>query len=283
MSTPIYRSFDQAELDREYSPSSCVENLDHYLEEFARLSADAREELDVIRDLRYAPGEGRLIDLFPSHLASSPLFVFIHGGYWCELTKEESSFLAPAFVRAGASFAALDYPLAPAASLPEIVTACEQGLAWLVGEAKELGFDPRRMVVCGMSAGAHLATMLATSEHTAKPAAVVALSGIYDLEPIRLSYVNEPLQLDRTTSERCSPIRRIRAGLPPLIVAYGENETHEFKRQSNEMATAWLAAGNHCRSIHVPKVNHFNIIHDCGDPTTELGRVVLELTGLGSS
>lgn len=278
--TAISRGFDQAGLDREYSPSSRVESLDPYLTEWARRSAEARARLDVMRDLRYAPGDGRLIDFFPAREASAPLLVFVHGGYWCELTKDESSFLAPAFVRTGAAFATLDYPLAPAASLPEIVAACEQGLAWLVERAGELGFDRRRVVLCGLSAGAHLSTMLATSEHTAKPAAVVAISGIYDLEPIRLSYVNEPLGLDPPSAVRCSPIHRVRPGLPPLIVAHGDNETDEFKRQSAEMAVAWRAPDNSCRSIEVAATNHFNVIDDCCDPTTDLGCLVFELMDL---
>ena len=276
----VYRGLSQEELDREYSPSSRVQSIDPFLQAWEQRSTAARAALEPLCDLRYAAGERRTLDFFPSAMPASPLLLFIHGGYWRELTKDESSFLAPSFVNAGAAFAALDYPLAPTVSLPEIVDACENALLWLTRRAEEFGFDNSRIVVVGMSAGAHLAAMLATGSHAELISATVAISGVYDLEPIRLSYVNEPLGLDERAAALYSPIRRVRFGLAPLIVGYGDNETDELKRQSREMAVAWEALGNACHSIEVAGRHHFDVIDACADAQSDLGAAVFDCLGL---
>jgi arylformamidase len=125
-------SFARDELDREYSPSSLADDMPAALASWAWDSEQARATT-TWSELRYGPGTAELLDLFPAARAGAPLLVFVHGGYWTELSKRESAFLAPGLVSAGVSYAALDYPLAPHSSLDGIVDACEQAVDFLLG------------------------------------------------------------------------------------------------------------------------------------------------------
>jgi arylformamidase len=206
--------------------------------------------------------------------------VFLHGGYWQELSVEESAFAAPAMVRAGCAFAALGYGLAPAHDLDAIVAMARRGLYWLSRHAAELGVGALHL--SGHSAGAHLVAMAvltgpwpdgrATAEVVAS---ATLLSGVYDLEPIRLSYVNAPLRLDAAAAARNSPIHQLRGFPPPVLVARGGRETAEFGRQQDEFVAALRARGFAVDEMVVAHRNHFDLPFDLAAPDSLLGQAVL--------
>ena len=278
----VYRHFTQTELEREYSPSSCVPDINVFLREYAERSQVARQRCKVITDMRYGASTEETLDFFPAASPHAPLEVFIHGGYWQALSKNESSFAAPDFVSHGVAFAALNYALAPKATLDEIVRQCRAALAWLYQHADELGFDRQRIFISGSSAGAHLAVMVTATnwqrdfglpDHLIKGCA--AVSGVFDLEPIRFTYVNDPLQLDAEAARHHSPLF-LRPCVPTeLIVSWGDNETSEFKRQGREFAAAWEAR----EVLEMRGYNHFDVILKLGDATTPLGQAVLRQIG----
>lgn len=280
--TTIYRGMDRATLDREYSPSSRIPDIGHYLSAYAADSGTARARLDVRRDLRYGSSPVELLDLFPSPRPPAPLLVFVHGGYWQELSKNESAFPAPPMVAAGAAFAALDYGLAPAYRLDEIVRMVRRALVWIAAHAEELGVIPTRVFLAGHSAGAHLAAMTllegwapAGTHPTDLAAGVCLISGVYDLEPIRLTYVNEVLGLDAAEAARNSPVHRLPDRVAPVIVARGGNETGEFARQHDEMVARLSERSPRVTDIVAQERNHFDIPYDLGDPATALGAAML--------
>lgn len=242
---PVYATFDQDTLDREYSPSSCIDDLDVYLDEYARTSkaakSDALKDSACDADQRYGPGAEETLDLFlPAERGSAPLHVFIHGGYWQLLSKDESCFAAPMFQQHGSLFAALNYTLAPQQTLTGIVAENRRAITWLYENADDWGFDRERIYLSGHSAGAHLAMMMLITDwpKLGLPQDVIkgvcAVSGVYDLEPVRLSYVNDVVGMDTSEAERNSPIRHSLVNHCPVILAYGDNETGEFKRQTDE-------------------------------------------------
>ncbi|KRV48161.1 hypothetical protein AQ490_26215 [Wenjunlia vitaminophila] len=270
-----YMGFSRPDLDREYSPSSLVPSLSFYLHEYAELSAAARDEVKALPDLRYgSPPEARL-DLFPVDGGNSALQVFVHGGYWQELTKDESAFAAPDFVAAGVAFAALDYGLAPSYSLDEIVAMVRDAVAWLHTNAADFGIDPGRIHLSGSSAGAHLVAMALIGDDARRIAGATLLSGVYDLEPLRHTYVNDALGLDADAALRNSPIYHLPERLPPVVIARGEVETGEFVRQ-HETMTALLRQRTAVTEITCPRRNHFDIPYDLGNPHSALGRAVLD-------
>ena len=124
--------------------------------------------------------------------------------------------------------------------------------------------------------------MVATGWLADRVAGLVAVSGVFDLEPIRLSYVNGPLGLDARAAVRNSPLYRVRPGLPPLVAGYAERDTAEFRRQSEGLRARWARTGNPAVSADVPARDHFTIIHDCADPATSLGRAVFTQIGVPS-
>ncbi|MFD2467424.1 alpha/beta hydrolase [Amycolatopsis silviterrae] len=284
----VYRGYGQAELDRQYSPSSRVADLTVFLAEYTAESVRAKAELAVEESLRYGPEPPETLDFFPASGPAAPLMVFVHGGYWRELGKDDSAFPARGLVPAGVAFAALNYGLAPQYRLDAIVDQVRRGLWWLVEHAAELGVAADRIHVSGSSAGAHLTAMALLDGWTPDgraPADVFAgatlLSGVYDLEPVRRTYVNEPLRLDRAAAARLSPIRRLPDRLPPLVVARGGAETDEFIRQHNEFVRAVADRAPIVREVVAPHRNHFDLSFDLADPATALGAAVFEQLGAG--
>ncbi|MGH3722187.1 MAG: alpha/beta hydrolase [Pseudonocardiaceae bacterium] len=278
--TAGYRGFDRAALDREYSPSSCVRDVRPYLEWYAERSAEARRCHRVLIGLRYGDRLDETLDFFPANQPAAPLHVFVHGGYWQELSKNESSFTAPAFLAVGAAFAAIGYGLAPAHGLEEITDMVRTALRWLVANAVALRVDPRRIHVSGTSAGAHLVAMALLPEDVrGAVAGVTLLSGVYDLEPLVHTYVNDNLGLTRETAHRNSPLYHLPARLPPVVLARGGIETGEFIRQHECMA-AELAGRTTLVEVVSPARNHFDLPHELADPDTALGRAVLTQMGL---
>jgi len=291
MSASVYSDFDQETLDREYSPSSCVDNIKVHLEQYRVRSLNTKTTAisngSCFRDLTYGESADETLDLFlPDAAKGGPLQVYIHGGYWQALGKEESSFAAPMFQSQGSFFAVLNYSLAPSVSLTEIVAQNRRAIAWLYDHAHQWGVDRDRIYLSGSSAGAHLAIMMLLTDWASYglPEDVIkgvcAASGIYDLEPIRLSYVNDLLSMDATEALANSPIRHSLRNQCPIILAHGDNETSEFKRQTREYQLFLQQAGVSAICQEIPERNHFNVIFDLGDADTWLGQQVLRQMGL---
>jgi arylformamidase len=289
---------DWTPLERDYSPSSCVADLDALLAAYRTESERARAAVPP-QTHAYGALPSERVDVFSAG-PGSPAHVFVHGGYWQELSKDDSSFPGPAFVERGITYIAVDYGLAPEFTLDQIVAQVRAALAWVHTHADGLGVDPRGLVVSGSSAGAQLAAM-ATLTHWSRdemPAdligGLVLMSGVYDLRPLVDTYINDAVRMDRAVAERNSPLLHVargsaRPGVPPVppipaVIAWGEHETGAFKQQSARFADAWQRAGHPVTRLEAAARNHFDIVHDLADPATPLGAEVLRLhESVGSS
>jgi len=264
-------TLDAATREREYSPSSVTGGTWRpFLERYVDESARAWRTVPGNRDLRYGDAPRATLDFFPAPTnATQPgLLLYIHGGYWQELSKAESAFLAPAWHAAGFAHAVVGYTLAPAARVPEIVAECRAALVWLHAHAQTLGFDPSNVVIAGSSAGGHLAA--ACADRSPVPVrGLVAVSGVFDVGPLIGTSINDALGLDATTAaslDLLAPERRY----VPAVVAWGEIETREFKRQSRAFASRLASDGTPCQAIEVPGRNHFDVVLELGDPASPL-------------
>ena len=285
--TNHWRDLDAAARERAYSPSSCTGgNYRPFVQAYAQRSRAAKAQA-ACRTLRYGQQAQERLDLFlpvaAANGAAPPLLVFIHGGYWQELGKDDSAFAAADCVGQGLAYAALDYSLAPGASVAQMVAQCRRAVCWLHSQSVALGFDARRIVVAGSSAGAQLAAMVALPGQGPDNSArcirgAVLVSGIFELEPLVGTSINQALGLMAQTARELSPALQPLQGFAPSIVCWGEVETAEFKRQSRDFAAALRAAGTPCQAFEVPRRNHFDIVFDLADPATELGRSVIAVT-----
>ena len=272
-----------------YSPSSCIEgDYQPYIEQYERRSAQARLLCSGWRSLAYGDAPSQTMDFFPpvgSEGNLAPALVFFHGGYWQELSKRESAFAASAWVDQGVGYAAVDYTLAPAATVDEIVVECRNAVLWLHDHASELGLDPKRIVAVGSSAGAHLAAMVAL--HHWQPShldhnllrGVVLLSGVYDLRPLVGTSIAEPLRLDTAKAIELSPSSADLNHFPPSLLAWGQAETDEFKHQSRDFAQQLRSAGNTTDAFEVAARNHFDVVFEIGDVTTRTSSGIVSLLG----
>ncbi|MCK1654747.1 alpha/beta hydrolase [Bradyrhizobium sp. 149] len=265
--TPIYLDMDRAALDAAYNNSAAVTDSSEWLAEWRARSATSRAIRGAQLDVPYGDGQRARLDYFPCGEIDAPLFVFIHGGYWQRNAKEIFSFISEGPRAHGIDVAVLGYTLAPAARLSGIVEEVREAIALLGAQAGRFGYDPNRIYVGGWSAGGHLAAV-ASGWPNVRGALVI--SGIFDLEPIALTYINDPLQLDRHEIERFSPLRLLRQGASPQCLSVGGNELSELQRQSRAYAEAADKLGLPVTLRILPGHHHFSILDELGKADGEL-------------
>lgn len=283
--------------DRQYNARASVQDPSAYVASYAKQSEAAFALPRAIRNQPYSPRASDVLDIYlPEAQAdkaqAAPVFIFIHGGYWKALSKNDSAFMAPALTAAGAVVVVPEYDLAPAVTLDHIVDQVRQAYAWVVRNIAIYGGDARNICVCGSSAGGHLVGMLLAKGWqedydlplSAVPASALALSGLFDLQPLLTSHINGWMQLDDTSAMRNSP----RFHLPDtrthaqcqLRVTCGEFESNEFKRQSREYLAAWQARCLPGQWLEAPASNHFDLPLQLADPQSAVHQTALELMGL---
>ena len=270
----------RAELDQDYAPSRFVASLPAVIGDWGSRTAAAKAEAGAhLREgLACGPHPRQRVDYYACDDKAAPLLVFLHGGFWQAVSKDESGFVAPAWRQAGVNVAVMDYALAPECTLPQIVAQVNQGLRWLLAQADALGFDPARVVLAGHSAGAHLAAMAWLDGAAPGLAGLALLSGVFELEPVRQSYVNDKVGMTAADAASLSPLRHHPAPLP-ILVAVGEHEPVAFQEQGRALFTAWGAAGCPAAWQLVPRRNHFDLLDDAGDPASVLGQGIARLLG----
>ena len=276
-SQPIFLDYDQAELDRQYDHLKWVPDAKEIMARYGTLSDEVAGGRECHRDVAYGPSPGQRLDIFPTAGAGpAPVHLFLHGGQWQRMSKEESAFPAAALTEAGAIFVAVNFDLIPNVSLDEIVRQNREAVAWMVEHAAEFGGDPRRIYVSGHSSGAHITAMLATTDWaefgfpTYPLRGITCISGTYDMDPLMKSFRGAYLKLDREGIERNSPIHRAQRVECPVIVSYGSLETDEFRRQGDSFAAAVRAAGKPCDFVPMEGFNHFSVGLELANPASPL-------------
>jgi arylformamidase len=287
MATPVFRGYDQKALDAEYNNRVKVKDALEWLARYGAESARARAELPMRFDVPYGAHYAERLDIFPAaRTEPAPVHVVIHGGYWHRMDKADYSFVARGLRPAGIVTVVIDYGLVPAVDLDELVRQCRTAVAWIHRHARQWGGDPARISVSGHSAGGHLVAMLLATDWTAfgVPRDVLkagcAISGLYDLEPIRLCYLNEVLALTPEVARRNSPVHLTPSGPTPLILALGEAEGAEYHRQTDDLAAAWRAHGVPIEVMDLANHDHFSIMAELQSPFSPLARAIQRQLGV---
>lgn len=245
----------QAERDAAYNNAAAV--ADSAALNQARIAASAafRARPGAVLDCPYGPAQRQCWDLYPAADPKAPCLVFIHGGYWQMNRREDFAIIAEGMAAHGWSVALPGYSLAPEARLSEIVAEIRAALDWLAAEGASHGIAGP-ILLSGWSAGGHLAAM--ALDHPAVTAGL-ALAGIYDLAPLRDTYLDAKLGLSDGEIATLSPLR-LPAVAKPLAIAYGADELPALVAQSRGFAAYREKAGAPTTLIPVPGANHFTLL-----------------------
>lgn len=267
------------------TPDEVVET---HCELLRKLSDEARSSIECQVGVVYGDGEEQKMDIFaPSSLPSdAPIFVYIHGGYWQMLSLADSSFMANTFTKAGAVVVAVGYDLAPKATMDEIVTQVKRAVVSVMKYAKKR--NSSGIYLCGHSAGGHLAAMMLSQdwmgefmESGSLIKGAFLVSGIFDLRPIILTTVNNPLQMVESDAWRNSPMNYVSSVAEKckkcsIVIAVGEHDSPAFREQSLQYQKALEAQGLSPIYMVLPQKDHFDVIEGLNDPAFSLTRVFLE-------
>jgi acetyl esterase/lipase len=268
----VWSSLTQAERDLAYDNNAAVADSPALIAERNAGSAAYRKARPAKLDISYGPRERNRWDLYPASDPDAPCLVFIHGGYWQRNSREDFAVFMAGLEAHGWSTALPGYSLAPEMKLAEIVAEIRAALDWLQSEGPKHGLAGP-VILSGWSAGGHLTAM--ALDHPVIVAGL-AISGVYDLEALRDTKLNQPLQLTDSDIVSLSP-SRLPVVEKPMTIAYGTAELPTLINDSRNLHAKRSAAHAPGALVPVAHANHFNILKQLADPAGELVRAALDL------
>jgi arylformamidase len=281
----VWLDLDQAELDAAYDQSAYAPNREQVLARNATNSDGVRARLGPPRRYAYGPTPVEGLDVYVTPRPDAPINVFVHGGAWRSGLAKNYASPAEMFVRAGAHYVVPDFAAVQdvGGDLLPMANQVRRAVAWVYRNAHAFGGDARRLYVSGFSSGGHLAAVVLTTDWMRDfdlPAGLVkgglCGSGMYDLEPVRLSARSRYVKFTDEMVEALSPQRHLDRLDAPLVVAHGTFETPEFQRQARDFAAAVSAAGKSVTLVVGEGYNHFEMFETLANPYGVLGRAALE-------
>ncbi|KAK4882010.1 hypothetical protein RN001_005329 [Aquatica leii] len=268
--------FSKEELELQYTPRQWSkrgepeEVIQLHIEICRKASAVVKENIPCQLDIPYGSTEREKIDVYGIDLPSdAPIFIFLHGGYWQTLSKEQSAYIADQLYKHGVKVIVLGYNLCPNVPFSSVVEGTQNALAYCLKYAKEQG--SRGIYLCGHSAGGHLvASMFQQAFHPLSDddknmiKGAFMISGIFDLIPIVDTTVNINLKLNEEEAKKFSPLFHTMDAAPHIsfLVIVGEYESAAFHKQSTLLHNKLKSNGYKSQLIIAEKVDHFNIVEN---------------------
>lgn len=289
MSHIVYKDYDQFGLDVEYNNQMKVANFKSYLGEWSALCETTKNEYSHIKTYCYDEETSQTLDIvYPVEWDGSPcpIQVFFHGGYWKALSKDEFTFVARAFAQQGIATVIVDYQLMPNISIDTLIYQCRQSLAFLYENAESLKLNSSELHISGHSAGGHIVAMCMATNWTEfsplfPPQIIksgVGISGLYNLLPISLCFLQKDLNLDMETVLKNSPVNFKEPSEGKLHLFVGGLEGREYLAQSAALAASWPNVAEEPTTL--APYNHFSIMTSLADPTSFLSTRIRHSMGV---
>ncbi|KAM3966568.1 kynurenine formamidase [Aphomia sociella] len=285
---------ESIDLEREYSPSmwsqrfaSSQEVLQHHVQCVTAASEVATNEVPHKLEIEYGPTSGQKLDILGTNLPDdAPILVYVHGGYWQELSREISRYPALPLYRSKIKTIVVGYDLCPTATLAEIINQIQKAARFVFEYAEKM--KSRGIYFAGHSAGAHLVAKLLSNAdffETTKGSTLLRgaflVSGIYDLRELIHTSINNAVQLPNEWAVPLSPQfdcythlqgRRVR-----IYILAGQNESPTFKKQSREF---YELLHNTCLMQNMyleikDGMDHFNIVECFSDDNNFLKNLLV--------
>lgn len=193
--------------------------------------ADPRQRLDI-----WAPAG-------PSPAGGWPTIIFFYGGGWASGNRGDYGFAAAGLASRGFVVAVPDYRLVPEVRFPTFIEDCALAVRWVGDHSADYGGDRRRLALCGHSAGAYNAAMIALDRHYLRDAgadprsvrAAALLAGPYDFYPFTEDYGRNALGNWPVPAET-QPITFARGDAPPMLLLHGSDDRTAYPRNSINLA-----------------------------------------------
>lgn len=290
--SPVFRHYDADGLERQYIPTHWqIVSPQTTSENWAKRAEEFHSRVKVVPDVAYGSSKRQAIDLLvPDKPDKAPVLAFIHGGYWRSprFQKRNYSFCVEPLVAAGAIVAMIEYDLCPDVTMDQLTRQVQSACAWLWQNVATYDGDPNRLHVGGHSAGGHLAATMAATDWARFAAglppdmvkSIVPISGLFELEPLRLTSLNADLRLDPESARRNSPILIAPATRLPVSVVVGGGETDEFVRQSRAFADQWRERAGPLSYFETAGHDHFAVIEAMTKRYDPLAAILLKHLGL---
>ncbi|MGH7774752.1 MAG: alpha/beta hydrolase [Candidatus Binatia bacterium] len=286
MNEVVYKGFRKDEMEFHFQPRVAAPDFPRWTEQRAKASAVVRENFKSRLNVPYGKSPRQVVDIFPADEPNAPVQVYIHGGYWRGGSKDDSSFVAGTFVKAGATVVLLEYDLCPTVTVTEIVRQARAGIAWVYRNIAGYGGDPSRLYISGTSVGGHLVAMaLAYDWEKAERLprdiikGAVTITGVYDLDPVFHIGVNEEIRLNQETARENSPMLHPPLPHTPLIIVVGGDEPLGWKQMSMNFSALCKERGVDCQYLEIPGVHHYSLPALLADPKSLLSRAILAQMG----
>ena len=257
-----------------------VADFDAIVSDIVTRSVATRGTVPMMADVAYGTGPSETVDLFfpAKRRPGMPVHMFIHGGYWRMFSKRDYSCIADTVTASGVIAVIVDYALMPAVRMDLIVDQVRRARDWVVANIAEHGGDPDRLTVSGHSAGAHLASLLFSRDQAPSHIrAALLLGGLYELEPLRSSFLQAEIGLTDAEVSAFTPMAQDHEPATHVTVLVGGDETPPFHDMADRFTGHLRSQGLAVARADLAGRNHMDSVRDLAIADSNAGRHLTDL------
>ncbi|KAI1720584.1 alpha/beta hydrolase fold domain-containing protein [Ditylenchus destructor] len=269
-----------SDLDRAFSPSYCTANkmanpkavIDDFIQSQSGHYKENLRGIPHYLDVSY--GEQKF-DLWGSHLKTPEhIFVFVHGGYWQEGSKDLSTSLVGPLVSNNMVVAVIGYDFAPYKTIPQIVNQVSQAFSYISGL-----YPASKLILCGHSAGAHLVTK-AIEKGCVSANKIALFCGVFTkLEELVPTYIGRDIKLSLEIAlESNVDVEKLAKQLSDtkVLILCAEHDAPKIQSQNEEIQSRFTELGVTYECKTISGANHFSIIERLYDSQAEQTKTLLK-------